>query len=283
MKPKFACADFTFPLLSHDASLDLIASLGFKGVDVGLFQNRSHLWPSKEFKNIRKSAAQLKQKLDDRGLKPADVFLQADPDFVPYAANNPDPKRRQIARDLLLKTFEYANECGTKHVTALPGAKFDGVPEKESFKLCCEEMAWRVEQADKAKINFSIEAHIGSIVPRPQDAKKLVDAVPGLKLTLDYTHFTYLGLPDSATEPLIAHATHFHARGARKGRLQSSVKDNVIDYKRILQVMKETGYKGYVGVEYVWIDWQHCNEVDNISETVLLRDQLKQYAAELGA
>ena len=30
------CADFTFPLLSHENSLDLIAMLGFEGGDIGL-------------------------------------------------------------------------------------------------------------------------------------------------------------------------------------------------------------------------------------------------------
>ena len=37
----------------------------------------------------------------------------------------------------------------------------------ESFKRCCEEMAWRVERAAAAKMPFGIEAHIGSIVPFP--------------------------------------------------------------------------------------------------------------------
>ncbi|HVF10207.1 MAG TPA: hypothetical protein VNA16_05360, partial [Abditibacteriaceae bacterium] len=72
MQKKFACADFTFPLLPHDRVLDLIALLDIKGVDIGLFEDRSHLWPSKEFRNIAKSSAQLAKKLDDRGLQPAD-------------------------------------------------------------------------------------------------------------------------------------------------------------------------------------------------------------------
>ncbi len=38
MTPRLACADFTFPLLPHDKSLDLIAMLGFEGVDIGLFR-----------------------------------------------------------------------------------------------------------------------------------------------------------------------------------------------------------------------------------------------------
>ena len=76
---------------------------------------------------------------------------------------------------------------------------------------------------------------------------------------------------------MIAHASHFHARGARPGRLQASFKENVIDYGRVLDVMRQVGYAGYVGVEYVWIDWEHCNEVDNLSETILMRDFLRSH------
>ena len=84
-------------------------------------------------------------------------------------------------------------------------------------------------------------------------------------------------MPDQEVEPLIAHASHFHARGARPGRLQASFKENIIDYGRVLDVMRQVGYAGYVGVEYVWIDWEHCNEVDNVSETILMRDYLREH------
>ena len=76
MKLKLACADYTFPLLPHDDVLTLIATLGIRNVDIGLFEHRSHLQPSDQFKNVSRSAKALKKKLDSRGLKAADVFLQ---------------------------------------------------------------------------------------------------------------------------------------------------------------------------------------------------------------
>ena len=85
-------------------------------------------------------------------------------------------------------------------------------------------------------------------------------------------------MADRAVEPLVRYASHFHARGARRGRLQASFKQNVIDYGRILKQMRKTGYKGYIGVEYVWTDWQHCNEVDNLCETILFRDFFRRRA-----
>src|SRR6185295_13437921 len=95
---KLACADFTFPLLEHGKVLELIAALDFNGVDIGLFEGRSHLWPSKEFRNVSGSAKALKKKLNGCGLACADIFLQMAPSFIPYAINQPEPARRRKAR-----------------------------------------------------------------------------------------------------------------------------------------------------------------------------------------
>ena len=272
MRWKLACADFTFPLLEHERSLDLIALLDFDGVDIGLFEGRSHLWPSRVFADIKASARGLKAQLDDRGLALADVFLQTAPDFFSIAPNHPDPAVRRKARDWFGRTVEFTLECGGAHVSALPGVVFDGESEAECWQRCCDELAWRCETAMDQGLTFSVEAHVGSIAPNPGAAAELVRSVPGLTLTLDYTHFTRDGVPDQEIEPLIAHASHFHARGARLGRLQASFQENVIDYGRVIEVMRQAEYKGYLGVEYVWIDWEHCNEVDNLSETILMRD-----------
>ena len=280
MEYKFACADFTFPLLSHDQALQLIAMLEFDGVDIGLFEERSHLWPSREFDDVESSARQLKRRLDDRGLKAADIFLQMAQDFTPYAINHPEAARRRSARDWFLKTLDYAGECGCGHVTTLPGVHFETEAWDASFARATDELMWRVDRAKVHNIIFGVEAHVASIVPNPESALRLVRQVPGLTLTLDYTHFTRLGLPDSVIEPLIQYASHFHVRGARRGRLQASFADNVIDYRRIHDVMQASAYQGWIGIEYVWIDWEHCNECDNLSETVQFRDFFRKMAGQ---
>jgi sugar phosphate isomerase/epimerase len=277
---KLACADFTFPLLTHDKSLDLIAGLGMDGVDIGLFDQRSHLEPSREFKNPVANARALRRKLTDRGLACADVFLQCAPDFVSYAVNHPEKARRKKASDWFRKTLEYAKEAGSRHITCLPGVEFrDAEKPADSFRRAADELAWRVAEAAAAGLVFSVEAHIGSLAPTPEKALNLVRAVPGLTLTLDYTHFTRAGMADSRIEPLCAHASHIHVRGGRKGRLQTPFKDNAIDYARVLAALRKAGYQGWLGIEYVWVDWEHCNECDNVSETILFRDFLRKQNA----
>ena len=132
--------------------------------------------------------------------------------------------------------------------------------------------------SNKAKpqgLTFGVESHVGSLAPSPRTAERLVHSVPGLTLTLDYTHYARRGMPDAAVEPLLKFATHFHVRGARKGRLQTSFDKNTIDYRRVVEVMRKCGYAGWIGVEYIWIDWEHGNENDCLSETIRFRDFLR--------
>src|SRR5260221_6314793 len=93
MKLRLACSDYTFPLLPHDQVFKLIGALGFEGVDVGLFEDRSHLQPSHVMPNLARSANELSAKVRDQGLEFADVFYQAST-FQDQAANHPDPEER---------------------------------------------------------------------------------------------------------------------------------------------------------------------------------------------
>lgn len=279
MKPRLATADFTFPLLPHDDALDLIAALGFEGVDIGLFAGRSHVRPEHAFTDVAASAKDLAHRVYERGLDFADIFVQAAPDFTSLAPNHPDASVRRASRDAFSRGLEMVVRCNGRHMTALPGAPFEGEAAADSLSRCADELAWRVAQAQAVGVTFSVEPHIGSVVPTPKLAAELVARCPGLTLTLDYCHFVSRGTPDGEIEPLLAHASHFHARGARADRVQASVKENTVDYARVVQQMRAVGYDKWIGVEYVWSEWEHCNEVDNLSETILLRDQLKQAIA----
>ncbi len=277
MSFRLACADFTFPLLPHDRVLQLIAMLEFPGVDIGLFEGRSHLWPSHEFADLPAAAHRLQTTLARHGLAAADIYLQLAPDFEPYAINQPDATRRRHARDQFMRTLDYAGRVGAAHVTTLPGVNFPGEAPAASWARAVDELAWRVAQAQDHGITFGVEPHVGSIVPAPALAMDLVAQTPGLTLTLDYTHFIRLGMAEAEIAPLLRYASHFHVRGARAGKLQTSFKDNVIDYRAVIAGMRAHGYAGWLGIEYVWIDWEGCNECDNLSETILFRDFVRKF------
>ena len=282
MKLKLSCTDFSFPLLSHDAALKVITLLGLKGVDIGLFAGRSHLRPEKELKAPEKNGAALRRRLAGQGLVAADIFLQVHEHFTDFAVNHPEAARRKFASQQFLKTLDYAAAAGSKHITLLPGVVFESEPRKESLARAAEELSWRVEKAAAMKLTVGVEPHVGSITDTPERALELAALTPRLGFTLDYAHFTRAGVPDSRIEPLTARATHFHARCARKDRLQASLKENTIHFPGVLKALNHHRFNGWLALEYVWIDWEHCNEVDVLSETILLGEHLTNAAKKIG-
>lgn len=273
---RYACADFTFPLLPHQNALELIHLMGFDGVDIGLFEDRSHLQPSDVFKNPQRGGEALAESVSRAQIAVADVFLQSDLDFSVKAVNHPDAHIRSGERGQFEKLVEYALAVGSRHITCLPGVHFEGEAYERSYERAVEELLWRVSRAKDAGLVFSVEAHLGSIAETPEQAAQLVRDTDGLTLTLDYTHFTKVGIPDERVRPLIAYASHFHARSAAKGKLQTVLEENTIDYDAVIREMQRTQYKGFIGVEYTWTQWENCNRTDNVSESVSLMKLLKQ-------
>lgn len=272
---KLSTCDFTFPKLRWEQSVRLGRDLGAEAIDVSLFQDRSHLDPTVVLANPAEWATRVTAELRANGVGISDVFGQAAAAAEENALNAPDESVRRRASEFFNRILDFSEACGAPHLTLLPGVHFTQEGCGASLMRSAEELAWRVDAAKKAGVILGIEPHLGSVSSTPALALRLLRMCPGLSFTLDYCHFACQGIPDGEVEPLVEHASHFHARGACKGKLQAAMKENVVDYPRVLRKMKQTRYTGFIALEYVWIEWMHCNEVDNISETVLLRDLLR--------
>ena len=271
---RFACADFTFPLLPHDNVLKLIGMMGFEGVDIGLFEDRSHLRPSAVFDAPEKNGRALAKKAEDAGIEIADVFLQLDLDFEPKAINHTDAAIRKEAREAFRRQIDYALGAKSRHITCLPGVHFKEEQWEMSYARAVEELEWRGALTKEAGLVFAIEPHLGSIVDTPKKALRLAKEAKGVTITLDYTHFSKLGIPDEEVHPLIPYASHFHARCAKKDMLQVVIEENAIDYDEITKLLIENGYQGYLGVEYIWTKWEQANRCDNVSECIQLKEAI---------
>src|SRR5215467_2979036 len=228
---RLACADFTFPLLSHDRALALIRLLDIEGLDLGLFGNRSHVRPEMVRGDLPMWAGILKERIDRAGLALADFFFQPWTDFTVMAVNHPDPTQQDEVRAIFRDMLELARRLEAPGMTMLPGARFGEESWDAAIRRSAEGLKSRVEAAARHGVSLSIEGHIGSCVDTPEKLARLLDLTPGLKLTLDYTHFITAGLTDADVEPLLRHARHFHCRGAAKGRLQTGFDENAIDYR----------------------------------------------------
>jgi sugar phosphate isomerase/epimerase len=271
---QLSCGDHSFPVLPHEQTVELVKMLGFDAFDLAVMGNRSHVRPEDIRDDIPGWAGRLEERIRGRGLEIADVFCIPWTDFAVMAPNNPDAAERERGTELFRDMLELTVRMGAPGLTMVPGLDFPHESHEESLARAAEELARRADEARAAGVRFSIEPHVGSVCGTPEDVARLVELAPGLELTLDYTHYVSQGFADADVEPLVAHARHFHARGGAPGRVQCALKDSTIDYGRAVDALRDAGYDGALAVEYVWIDWERCNECDNVSETVILRDRL---------
>jgi sugar phosphate isomerase/epimerase len=271
---KLACADDTFRLLRpHRAALELVAALGVEGVDVFLAGNRSIVRPEDARGDIPGAAAAIRADVAAAGLEVSDVFVIPWTDLETMAPNHPDEAERERSRDLFRDMLELAVRLESPGLTFLPGIEWPG--DSGSFDRAVEELAWRAEQARREGLRFSVEPHVGSVVAAPERARELAETAPGIELTLDYSHFVRQGMPEEAADVLIPFTRHVHVRGASARRVQESIRENTLDFERIVGALGAGGYEGYLTLEYVWLQWEHCHECDNLAESILLRDRLR--------
>lgn len=275
---KLSCADYAFPLLRHEVVFDLIKGMKFGGINIGLFEGRSHLQPSECISNPRSNSGFILENCRKRNLTLAELFLTPGRDVTELAINHPSKSERLRSREIFMKILDFADLCQPSCFDLLPGIDWPEDP-RGAWECCVAELNWRIEIMKGRNYPLTIEPHVGSIVESPERVLKLLKEVPGMGLSLDYAHFAYQGYADDAVEVLLPHARHLHARNACKNQIQAVEADNTIDYSRICPLFHEMHPSDWICVEYVWMDKWDCNRVDNISESILLKNQLSQSVA----
>ena len=133
--------------------------------------------------------------------------------------------------------------------------------------------------AAAARVTLTVEPHVHSFLESPALALALLDAVPGLRLTLDYAHFVCLGYRQEEIDPLARHAAHVHLRQARPGVLQAKSAQGTINVSAMLGTLRDCGYSGSLAVEYVHQDYMDTVHDDVLTETIRMRDLVRAWLA----
>lgn len=277
MALKFSCADYTFPLLSLRQRLSLIRLLGFQYVDLGLFARDSQLSPEILMASPSDFTKHLKHDLDEADLSVSDVFLQIGETPDDSAVNDPNLLVRERNRAVFQYVLDLCSSLGCKHLSGLPGVQHPEIEKTRDDACAVAETAWRMEMSSQAGLLYSIEPHIGSICSDVDSTLAFLKTIPRLTLTLDYGHFIAAGQLSETVHSLVPFASHVHVRGGAKSHLQTSLKENRIDFEGMLERLANRSYRGFLALEYVWTDWQGCNRTDNLSETILLREHLSRF------
>jgi sugar phosphate isomerase/epimerase len=251
--------------------------LGFDFVDLGVFEHSDGLKPGQLIARPRKFARQLKRDLIHAGLRVSDVSLQTGLNVKDSSDNVSSAIVRSRNRKTFLLALELCTELECPHLTGLPGGSFKDVDEKESFELAIEEVGWRHHIASGTGIRYAMKPHIDSVCASVASVHSFLDAIPGLTLTLDYAHFVAQKIGARDVHALLPFASHLQARGAARRRLQVPVEKNQVDFAGMVKRLYDHKYRGFVAIAYLRDSWWGCDRTDNMSETLLLRNQMVEY------
>ena len=267
-----ACHAWAYNNLPLESALGTIARLGFRHVDLG---TGPHLNINRAIAHPHAEANAIRALLERFDLSLTDFYI-----MLPHI-NAPDPAQREAELTLFEQMITFAVALGTPGITLSPGLIQSDGPEHSRARSVVALL--RVLQAAEATdLRVSFEPHMDSVAQTPESALLLLEAVPGLSLTLDYAHFACQGIEQDALEPLLEHVAHLQVRQAARGRLQTAHSDGTIDLARLVLDLHDYGYRGALSVEYMTtFGWHAMQKVNITRETVLTRDALRAARASL--
>jgi sugar phosphate isomerase/epimerase len=271
---KLSSADYTWPALSHDVAMAVVADLGLAGIDIGVFGEDTHVKLSSVVADPEREAARVADAAQRAGLAVADVFLTPSSELTELAPNHPDPRVRAASLELYRPTLRFAAALGAPGVTMLPGVRYAGDTVEAAIDRAAADLAVRAELAGERGLRLSVEGHYGSCVDTPERFSRLLEQTPGLWATLDPSHYAYTGSSAGDLLPLIARTRHVQVRPCGNDLMQGRLTDNEFDYPALIGALKEHGYDGWIATEFVWMEKWSCDRVDNTSETARLADYL---------
>ncbi len=258
---KLAVTSWSFPACTLNEAWGIAQALGFQAMDLGLLHGAA-LDRVRIITDPEGAAADL------GGITVSNLYWLFGADIVENAVSDPAARARNNAE--FAQVCRFAKAAGCPSVFVLPGVTGPG-----AFDAAVAGLRGLVAVALAHGILLTVEPHVGGLLASPADTLRMLAAVPGLKLALDYAHFTCMGFRQDEIDVLAPHAGHVHMRQARPGALQAKWGEGVLDFTAMVGVLRDAGYTGYLAVEYVHQAYMNTLFDDVLTETVRMRDHLR--------
>lgn len=239
LRQRLTCSTLGWSRRPLEDALAGIAALGFSGIDLGAHEGWAHVSPaalaSGGPSETQRQADSIRRLLDRHSLTcPAlNVGLRA-PDS--------DEERRRLESICLL-----ASHLGAT-VLCL-GAGRRGTPLEQEIAR------WQtlLPIAGARNLRLTLETHTSQITELPAAAVALCQAVPGLGLTLDPSHY-YAGPNQGAGYAAVfpfVHHVHLRDAGSDWDHIQLPPGSGSVDFPHIARTLSRQQYPGYFAVEYI--------------------------------
>ncbi len=114
-----------------------------------------------------------------------------------------------------------------------------------------------------------VESHRHNWTERPEQTQRLLQALPGLKLTLDASHYIALGYAPADWEVLLPYVEHCHVRPAAPGSIYVKTDERDPRLDDWLRRMATSGYAGLFTFELIDDDGAYSeHETRRLSEAL---------------
>jgi sugar phosphate isomerase/epimerase len=284
---EFSCHTWAFNDMTLQEALGTVARLGFRYADIG---SGPHLNLIKVAADPRRVASEVTSDLRIFNLKLADIYL-----LLPQLSVEEESKRRREI-DLIKAAMPFLRAVGTPGITLSPGMaqptpqipaelEDDERAEAEANAQASAQAAYDRTRDALAEIvemagddlEVSIEPHLDSMAEDLAVARRLLDDIPGLSLTVDWAHLVCADVKEPQIASLLPHARHVQIRQAAKGKLQTSYARGKIDAAAVIDLLRSAGYDRTLCIEVLQLTgWHGAAEVNSILEVVAMRDALRE-------
>lgn len=117
-----------------------------------------------------------------------------------------------------------------------------------------ERFAPLLAAAQARGVTLAVETHIGALTEDPQAALALCQALPGLRLTLDPSHYWSGPAQGRGWEAIVPLVAHVHLRDAGRAgwdQIQMAPGQGDVDWDAVLTALRQAGYAGALAAEYL--------------------------------
>lgn len=170
-----------------------------------------------------------------------------------------DEAKRQEYIEYLIRTITLAKELGCRTIISQTGADM-GTPRRVQHASLVESLKACVPYLEEADVTLVVEPlntrvdHAGYYLASSDEAADIMKEVGNnhVKMLFDIYHQQITeGDLIRRIKEYASLIGHFHAAG-NPGRHE--LYNSEIDYKKIFEAIKDTGYEGYIGLEYFPVD-----------------------------
>ncbi|MGD9332530.1 MAG: sugar phosphate isomerase/epimerase family protein [Desulfobacterales bacterium] len=240
-------------------SLDRIAALGFKGVEI--MCDRPHLYPP-DFDHT--ALAELKSVLDTHHLQVTNLnsfTLFAVGDTYLPSWIEPEAERRAIRIQHTLECLEVARALGARNISIPPGGPLEkGMTRREAFQYFFDGLEQVMPKAEALSIKVLVEPEPDLLMEKTSEFKPFIKEMRSsmIGLNFDIGHFYCAGEdPAEALEEMFEWVGHMHVEDIAANRQHRHLIAGLgaIDFEKVFQTMGRLGYDSDISLElYPYVD-----------------------------